>query len=154
MNRFGFARWWGLVLGVALLGCLTAGPAPAAEKVVSQITKQEVLRLLLREGYAASLDKAGEVVWKMDGFTALMFVPEERTSLQYSIVFTEGKWKLETVNRWNRDRRYSRSYLDKDGDLHLELDLDLVGGVTEARILDFFRTCLLSFQAWNKEVVQ
>jgi hypothetical protein len=38
-------------------------------------------------------------------------------------------------------------------DPHLELDLDICGGVTEDRIRDFLKTCKVSFTAWQDEVV-
>lgn len=38
--------------------------------------------------------------------------------------------KLEHINAWNRERRFSRAYVDADGDAVLEFDLDLEGGVT------------------------
>lgn len=38
--------------------------------------------------------------------------------------------KLEHINEWNREARFSRAYVDQDGDAVLEFDLDLEGGVT------------------------
>ncbi|MDY6961645.1 MAG: YbjN domain-containing protein [Pseudomonadota bacterium] len=37
---------------------------------------------------------------------------------------------LETINNWNRDKRFSRAYLDETGDAVIEMDLDMVAGVT------------------------
>ncbi|WEK05833.1 MAG: YbjN domain-containing protein [Candidatus Devosia phytovorans] len=37
---------------------------------------------------------------------------------------------LEAINTWNRDKRFSRAYLDDVGDAAVEMDLDLVKGVT------------------------
>lgn len=48
---------------------------------------------------------------------------------------------------------YSSSYIDKDGDPVLELDLNLEGGVTEKRIVDFLLTSRVSYLAWRKEVL-
>ena len=42
----------------------------------------------------------------------------------------------------------------KDGDICLELDLDMAGGVTVARIKDFIKTCKVSLIAFEKEVVK
>ena len=37
---------------------------------------------------------------------------------------------LETINEWNRDKRFSRAYLDEVGDAVIEMDIDLVKGVS------------------------
>ncbi|SEQ43456.1 Putative sensory transduction regulator [Devosia sp. YR412] len=37
---------------------------------------------------------------------------------------------LDDINAWNRDKRFSRAYLDERGDAVVEMDLDLVQGVT------------------------
>lgn len=39
-----------------------------------------------------------------------------------------------TINRWNREYRQSRAYLDSEGDPFLEADLSLRGGVAEDAI--------------------
>lgn len=41
-----------------------------------------------------------------------------------------SKPDLGTINTWNRDKRFSRAYLDAEGDAVIEMDLDLVQGVT------------------------
>lgn len=82
-----------------------------------------------------------------------MFILVQDTALQFYSVLPGVESSLETVNEWNRTKRYSRSYLDSDQDPVLELDLDLAGGVTEDRIIDFLSTCRLSFSAWLKEVM-
>jgi hypothetical protein len=58
---------------------------------------------------------------------------------------------LERINAWNREHRFSRAYLDADGDPVLEADLDLSGGVAEGVIrafLDLFEESLRAFAAW------
>lgn len=41
-----------------------------------------------------------------------------------------SKPTLEVINGWNRDKRFSRAYLDEVGDAAVEMDLDMVAGVT------------------------
>ncbi|WP_128415146.1 YbjN domain-containing protein [Thermus tenuipuniceus] len=49
------------------------------------------------------------------------------------------KVRLEELNEWNRGRRFSRAYLDKEGDPWVEWELDLAGGVTRETLRRFFR---------------
>lgn len=41
-----------------------------------------------------------------------------------------SKPTLEVINTWNRDKRFSRAYIDEVGDAAVEMDLDMVAGVT------------------------
>lgn len=55
--------------------------------------------------------------------------------------FYETRPTLESINEWNRDRRFGKAYLDQDGDAVVEMDVNLEYGVT-ADNLD------ATFQVW------
>jgi hypothetical protein len=57
---------------------------------------------------------------------------------------------LERINAWNREKRFSRAFLD-DGDPVLESDLGLTGGVTRETVVSFLKTfevSLSEFATW------
>lgn len=155
-------------VGAGVLALLLAfGPATyaaPAEKVVSTqsaaqrpaiittLSKAQLYELMKAEGYAVSIDEDGDLLWKIDGLRTFMFSVGQGDSLQFHTAFSDGDATLEKINAWNRDIRYSRTYLDESGDPHLELDLDLTGGVTQARILDFIQTCQISLRHWIESV--
>ncbi|MFW8566912.1 YbjN domain-containing protein [Orrella sp. 11846] len=60
---------------------------------------------------------------------------------------------FERLNKWNSENPYSRTYIDKDGDAVIKLNLDLVDGVIKARRLGFFKTCQNLIVEWHKEVL-
>jgi hypothetical protein len=60
---------------------------------------------------------------------------------------------LDRTNTWNKDNFYARAHVDGDGDPVLELELETTGGVTEARIVDFFKRCQSSLASWKEDVV-
>lgn len=129
--------------------------AQAGDKdVIESVTRNDVQKLLESEGFSVSVDEDGDLLWKLEGYNTWMFVAKDGESLQFYAPFGDGNATLKKVNTWNQTRRYSRSYLDDEGDPRLELDLDMAGGVTVARIKDFFLTCRVSFTAWTAEVVQ
>lgn len=129
-------------------------PATPAERVYTTITQDEIAAIMTEEGYSVSTAENGSLVWKVDGYRAVILVADDRASLQFYAAFSDVDAASDKVNEWNRTKRYSRSYIDADGDPVLELDLDLVGGVTRARIVDFLLTCRDSFSTWNAEVVK
>ena len=150
-----------VLLAAALLpSCLPpvhAGPSTAedgSDVVISTITTEELRSIMKAEGYETIFDKDGDVVWKIEGFKSHVFVAKDGKAIQFHSSFSDGNATLKKVNEWNQSKRFSRTYLDDDGDPHLELDLDMDGGVTVARLLDFLKTCRVSFDAWCRDVVE
>ena len=145
---------------VAALCVLLSAPshAQAAPEVFDTLSEEKIVEIMKAEGYTVELepgdkDTDPDVLWKLDGSNCLIFTYDKGHSIQFYVGFTDTDATLRKVNEWNRTKRFSRSYLDDEDDPCLELDLDLAGGVTKERLLDFFRTCKVSFQQWHKQVV-
>ncbi len=145
------------IIGFIMLGMLLPRLAIAAdvqEQIFKTISGEQLRSMMADEGYAATIDEDGDLVWKINGFKAQLIIGEGQEAVQFHIAFRDVDVTLAEVNEWNRTKRFSCSYLDDEGDPHLELDLDLAGGVTDARILDFLRTCRISFETWHTEIVR
>lgn len=67
--------------------------------------------------------------------------------LNFYLGFLDIKPTLEVINDWNLNKRFSRAYIDQDKDACVEMDLDLVEGVS-AKYLDS------QFALWNMVVTQ
>ncbi|GAB5601521.1 YbjN domain-containing protein [Thermus sp. FJN-A] len=113
------------VLGLALAQGVVKGLTPAElEGVLRQARipyeKTDAMRFRLE---MAKLEK----VW-----INLDFCRENRCGvLTLSAGFTlEEPPDLEDINAWNRDHRFSRAFLEEDGSVWVESDLDLTGGVS------------------------
>ena len=76
------------------------------------------------------------------------FCRERCEVLALSAGFTlEGPADLDLANAWNKDHRFSRAYVDEEGNIWLELELDLSGGVSLGAVrtfLELFRDHSLS----------
>ena len=46
-----------------------------------------------------------------------------------------SKADADVINTWNRDKRFSRAYIDAVGDAAIEMDLDMVEGITADYLL-------------------
>ncbi len=143
------------LLPLVLLGalCANAGAQGAKKAVFERLEVKQLESMMDEEGYAVSIDADGDILWKIEGASCYILVAADKESLLFKVAFSDTDTTLEAVNRWNQTVRYSRSYLDEDDDPVLELDLDLVGGVTRERIYDFLKTCRASFDAWHDEVL-
>ena len=130
-----------LLLSVLILFGLSATPASAAE-VIETISAQRVVELLGQAGFTgAEIDADQDVLVNMQGYRVLILVGSyqgKNLSMKFALAGTQANHQ--TVNQFDLEKRFGRAYLDSDGDPVLESDLDLEGGVTEARVLDYFRT--------------
>lgn len=73
------------------------------------------------------------------------------TSMQLHAGFRmDSKPPCSYVNEWNRTKRYGRLYLDSEGDIHIEYDVDFEGGVTTGVVkaaIEKFKVMLLVLAA-------
>lgn len=143
-----------LTLLLALSGC-AATPATGAgvdrkagaslgddAQVVERISAEGMELICAELGYLGTrIDEDGDLYVTMQGYEVLMLVGTY-DGVYVSLVtgFRDSPVGLKQINAWNRDNRFSRAYLDRDGDPIVEAELDLAGGVTIARIKDFVRT--------------
>lgn len=122
---------WLLVAGLTLTSPASSQPLP------DRVTPEQVASILKDTGYRAEIlaDKSPQRIRTgIGGRTVLVALYDCQTkgcsSLQFYAGFRKGpKFNLEYVNEWNSLRRYGKAYLDKDGDLAFEFDVDLDGGV-------------------------
>lgn len=59
---------------------------------------------------------------------------------------------LETINTWNRDKRFSKSYLDADGDAILEMDVILGGGISRINMAEVFSYWRLTLRQYTSYI--
>lgn len=59
---------------------------------------------------------------------------------------------IQTINAWNRDKRFSKSYLDADGDAILEMDVILGGGVSTRNMAEVFSYWRLTLRQYTSYI--
>ncbi len=63
------------------------------------------------------------------------------TTVQFYSGFSEAKNAQDKMNEWNKTRRFTRAYIDKDGDPVLEMDIDLdTGGISQNLFKEYLST--------------
>jgi hypothetical protein len=127
-------------------------------RVVTSIAGADVNEILKASGFiGGKIDDDGDVLVKIEGKSVYFIVAEDQASLQARTAWStddETRPTAERLNEWNRSKKYSKTYFDKDRDPVLELDLDLAGGVTVARIKDFISTTQISVRRFTAEVLK
>jgi hypothetical protein len=109
-------------------------------KILNSITRDELFDVLAREGYVPEKRKERSISTKMNQINVLFIVSESQKNILAYAGFKSDDTSFAKVNQWNADKGFSRAYLDDDDDPVIELDLDLDGGITEDRLIDFITT--------------
>jgi hypothetical protein len=142
-----------LRLGALVAALAAAAPSLEAQKSYTRITRDEMMSLVRDEGFGSVETRDDKTfTTKMEGYKVAFFILSDGESVQAYFGRTGTGARLAGINEWNKTKRYSRAYLDDDGDPVLELDLDLAGGVTAERIKDYIRTVKLSVARFSSEV--
>jgi len=123
-----------------LLAAPNLAPRVAAQEVVSEVSTEQLQKMLESMGYEVAQPKEDMLQFAIEGHTAIII--NKKTNIQFYSFFEKKKKKmdLKKVNEWNATKRFSRVYLDRDGDAVIEWDVDLEGGTTAGALKESIRT--------------
>ena len=134
---------------LAQLRSNTAQIANNQGEIVSELSIAKMRSILQGMGFDFSEQPNGNgnpiLNFQLDGYRVSLLTLADNLMLYSGFTI---KVDLSRVNRWNQEQRFSRTYLDKDGDPAIESDLDVSGGVTKETIERFikrFRTTLSAY---------
>jgi hypothetical protein len=149
-----------LVSALATVAALVLAAAPAAAQkkgqlsaasgsqstsrssgdVITSISVGDLRSLLSEMGYEPRSLEGQDNAWavQMADRPVLIRVGSEGKNLLLWSYVQGGS--LDKVNQWNKEKRFSRAYLDGDGDANVEWDIDLEGGVTTDAVREGIRT--------------
>jgi hypothetical protein len=147
MRRLGRRVSLVVITAGGLLAAPGFAPRMAAQEVLSEVSTAQLQKLLEGMGYEVQQTKEDVLQFAIEGHTALII--NKKTNLQlYSYFEKKKKMDLKKVNEWNATKRFSRVYLDQDGDAVIEWDVDLEGGTTAGGIKESIRTYRLAVMAF------
>jgi Putative bacterial sensory transduction regulator len=150
--------------GLSLLGAkIDTATVPARagvgedSRVLTTITGPELAEILEQAGFEGGrVDEYGDVLVAMDERSVYFLIASNRESVQARTAWRTSdstRPSADRMNEWNRSKKYSKAYFDRDRDPVLELDLDLAGGVTIARLKDFAHTTNTSVTTFVQQVL-
>lgn len=148
VNRF--ALMTALAVGFALASGsqVSAQSSSSSQDVITQLSDGHLTRILQNLGYEEieAVDKDDDTTtfrFVVDGRTVLLMNYRSSKDIRIFIYFENdagvSRSTLTTINEWNRDKRWSKAYLDDEGDWTLEADFDVQPGVTEDAIEAFIQ---------------
>ncbi len=113
--------------------------------------------------YERDTDGTGDPMWRISitesglNFSLYVYDDDEDDPDNYESLLARSGFGMSspptiwTVNGYNQEKRFSRAFLDEDGDPIVEADLDVGGGVTDEAITRFllrFTLSVNSFASW------
>jgi Putative bacterial sensory transduction regulator len=125
------------------------------EIIYTTINGNDMTEIIREMGFAPELtaDSGGDplIRFRIEGMrTHILFYGCKdgfATSLSFGACWAD-KRSLEKLNEWNRTKRFGKAYLDSDGDVCLQMNVDLDGGVRREyleEILKRWRQVFLRF---------
>lgn len=123
------------------------------EDVVATMSAGRMERIVNSFSDVSNFKERGnnQYYFEVDGLKILLFNQGE--TLQLAAFFTD-KVSLSRINEWNRRKRFTRAYLDKDNEPVLESDIELTGGVTEKNVKEWFKTYYVSLKAFKTHLAE
>lgn len=134
---------------------LAATMSAQAQTLLTGADTAEILNAARGYGSATLTTQSNgdpQITGKIEGVTYQVYFRNctnntDCEDINFYLGFLDLKPSLEVINDWNYNKRFSRAYLDPDDDACIEMDVDLVQGVT-AEYLDS------QFGLWNLVVAQ
>ena len=136
-----------LVICAAFPLCLLTAPLSAvAQNLVMADNPDKVLEIARGFGSAeleSASDGSPRIRGRMEGtnYSVLFYGCEDGkdcTTIQFWMYTNAPQNPLLALNNWNRDRRFGKAYIDADGDVVIEMDVNLLGGVSPKNLDDTF----------------
>lgn len=125
-----------MIAGTALALTLTA--AASAQTLLTGADTDEILNAARGYGAANLTTQSNgdpQITGKIEGITYQVYFRNctnntDCEDLNFYLGFLDLKPTLEEINDWNYNKRFSRAYLDQDDDACVEMDVDMVEGMT------------------------
>lgn len=140
-----------VVTAVACVLLAASAPFLRADQgeIIKELSVTNTERILEAMKVEYTEVSAGTYRFNLGGYKTLLF--NKGKNLQFYASF-KRKTTLGRINDWNASKRYTRAYLDKDGDPVLEADLDLEGGVSYGAVAEFFKTWVTSVKLFTQHI--
>jgi hypothetical protein len=140
-------RW----LAVAAVAFVLAGPV-SAQAMRERITAEQLNGLLRDKGMEGQVNERGNVVVNNGGSKIVFFISGQTLQAYYGLSGTKAN--VQTVNEWNKTKRFGRAYIDAENDPCVELDYDLEGGVSDESIKVWFDTVTAIVRSFKAHVTK
>jgi hypothetical protein len=137
----------GPVLAFAFLAPTTA---PAADDdVVTEMSASRIERIVNSFREVRNFEELDNnlYVFEVDGTKILL--QNSGNTLEVATIFTGKRVTLSRLNEWNLKMKFTKAFLDKNNNIHLQHSIELTGGVTEKNVKEWLKTYVLNLKLFK-----
>lgn len=120
------------------------------EEVFKSVSSQLIETLLAKVDRNYREVENNTYVLKLNGYNLILIAGD--SDIQLLASFRGIRVTLSRINEWNKTKKFTRAYLDKDNNPALESDLDFEGGVTLESIGRFLGIFAASVDIFAKHI--
>ena len=135
-----------VIFSTLALSLVLAVVAPATNADASSIGKRDLSSILSEQGYAVRDFSDNMVAVVVGEYIVLVGVDGADGDISY-ITFLSGVTAndlgYEFLNNFNNEVKFGRAYIDRDGDVAIQMDRNAAGGITAENIESDFDVFLL-----------
>jgi hypothetical protein len=125
----------------------------ACEQIIHQIDANTMVKLAQSIGSEALPNERNILIYFGEIKAYLVIFPGAK-ELSLFAKFQGFHSTLDFVNEWNKTQRFSKAYIDENGETILDSDLDLESGVTEENIKSWIRLFGITVNHFNQAIEQ
>ena len=130
----------------AIAAALALAVAPVSQAEAASISKNQITDILSGQGYAVRDFDANMIAVVIAEYVVLVGVDGADGDITY-ITFLSGVRSddlgLKFLNKFNNEVKFGRAYIDRDGDVAIQMDRNAAGGITAENIESDFDVFLL-----------
>jgi CHAT domain-containing protein/tetratricopeptide (TPR) repeat protein len=134
-----------MLLSATVLALTLLGSRSARAQDVTENVSNEQMESILKGMGLEYVKKENTFTFELSGY-GVALTNHQKNCLLYS--YSKTPCSLRKINQWNKEKRFSRAYLDDDGDPCIEADLEFDGGVTRKAICEWIKTFRSSVRAF------
>jgi hypothetical protein len=152
-RRLTMLRALSSVLGVIVSLALSNAPFAFADdsEVIKEMQAGQVERIVKSFEEVEDFREVDDGVYAFNVEGIKMLIINKGNIMQLHAGFSK-KISLSRMNEWNRTKRLSRAYSDRQGDANIDADFELTGGVTQKNIKEWMKTYVISLKAFKKHL--
>ena len=133
---------------ILVLTLSSSAMSQSAQTLVTAVSTNEIVGIARGFGSASlttsSVTGNPKITGRMNGkeysiyFYGCDSSKKNCTSIQFATYWSGKRLTAESVNQWNADKRFGKLFIDNDGDLNLQMDVNMDYGVTYKNMEDTF----------------
>ncbi len=132
----------------AVAASIALSLAPFSAALADNVSKDEIAKILSEQGYSVQDYDATKVYVDVAQYRIVVAVDGSDGDVSFLVWpgIRANEVGYQFLNKFNNEVKFGRAYIDRDGDVAIQMDRNSAGGVSSANIESDFDVFLLLIQ--------